>query len=286
MTRVGWWLVEILAKCLEPCEQDAVLGDFAESREHYSTALCHVLGLIIRRQITLLSDWRPWLAIVGIGGAAGFFLSQFLFRVNVDVGQQLLAYRAYGVNYSTGLTVEQDVVFLLCNLAALLVWSWACAFLLASLSGRAAWLTWPMFYLIVLNSALARFVWSGNIVMRGVRPLPLLLSTLLPISIGGILFIASAAWGAVTGSRKKVLPLGLAKRLMAIAASITVLAVWITIMKDQARANWSEGVLQPVPLLSQIWPFMFVSWPAAYILGMAQRSCSSVKKRGDLSLGE
>ena len=33
MTRIYWWLVDLLSRTLEPDERDAVRGDFAESGE-------------------------------------------------------------------------------------------------------------------------------------------------------------------------------------------------------------------------------------------------------------
>ncbi len=46
------------------------------------------------------------------------------FRLNADLGQQLMAYRKFGVHFETGLTARQDLEYLLCLAGALLVWSW------------------------------------------------------------------------------------------------------------------------------------------------------------------
>lgn len=75
MTRICWWLVNIVSRLLEPDERDAVRGDFAESSETGGRALRDVLGLVVRRQVTLWKDWRPWLALAGLVGPLGMLLS-------------------------------------------------------------------------------------------------------------------------------------------------------------------------------------------------------------------
>jgi len=157
MTRLCWQLVETLSRMLDPDERQAVRGDLAESGVSVVTALRDLLGLIVRRQVGLWTVWQPWLALFGVCGLAGVPLSRIAFRLNVDLGLQLMAYR-HGAHFGTSLTPDQDMAFLLCLTVALLVWSWTCGFVLGSLSGRAVWLTWSVFYLIVLDSAWARFV--------------------------------------------------------------------------------------------------------------------------------
>src|SRR6185503_6548406 len=75
MIRICWWLVDIVSRALEPNEQDAVRGDFAESGESSGQALRDVLGLVVRRQAALWNDWRPWLVLVGLIVPLGMLLS-------------------------------------------------------------------------------------------------------------------------------------------------------------------------------------------------------------------
>jgi hypothetical protein len=114
MTRVCWRLVDILSRMLEVEERQAVRGDLAESGESIGRALRDVLGLIVRRQIGLWTEWQPWLALLGVACLAGVPLSRTLFRFNVDLAQQLMAYEQYGVHFGTLLTPQQDMAFLLC----------------------------------------------------------------------------------------------------------------------------------------------------------------------------
>ena len=171
MRRLNRWLLRVLARGLEPAERDVVLGDVMESGEGAVAAMRDVLGLIVRRQVGLWKVWQPWVALFGIGCLVGVPLSQIVFRLNVGLGQQLKTYFKWGVHYGTGLTVQQDIAFLLCLTIALLVWSWTCGFVLGSLSGRTVWFTWAVFYILVLDSATARFAFCPAILSCVIRDL-------------------------------------------------------------------------------------------------------------------
>jgi hypothetical protein len=276
--RFGWWLLGILAHGLEPVERDVVLGDLAESGEGMGAAMRDLLGLIARRQVSLWTSWRPWLALFGVSCLAGVPLSRIVFRLNGDLRQQLMAYHKYGVHFETGLTAQQDLAFLLCLAGALIGWSWTCGFVLGSLSGRAAWLTWSVFYLVVLNSAWARFVLAGNIILRDPRPLQLLIGTTLlligttlPLSIAALLFSFPALFGVFVGVRRRALPMRLAYLLASVITILTILTTWTSGWYERAYEVWSGGVWPGVSWPMRLLPFLLVSWPAAYLFATAYR---------------
>jgi hypothetical protein len=271
MTRVGGWLLSVLASALEPAEHEVVLGDVAESGGGIGAAVRDLLGLIVRRQAGLWMVWRPWLALIGISGLAGIPLSRIAFRLNVDLGQQLMAYQKFGVHFETGLTVRKDLEYLLCLASALLLWSWMCGFVLGSLSGRAVWLTWSVFYLVSLDSAWARFVLFGNLVLRDPQPLRLLMAVTLPLSIAGLLFSIPALFGAVLGVRRRILPLRHAYLLGAAVAILTILTIWMSGWYENAHVVWSGGAWPPVSWQTRLLPFLLVSWPAVYLVATAYR---------------
>lgn len=264
MMRLGV-LLDILACCLEPAERDMVLGDIAESGEGIGAAMRDLLGLIVRRQASLWTFWRPWLALFGVSCLAGVPLSRIAFGLNVELGQQLMAYHKYGVHFETGLTAHQDLAFLLCLVGALVVWSWTCEFVLGALSGRAVWLTWSVFYLVVLNSAWARFVLAGNIILRDPRPLRLVLVTTLPLSIAALLFSFPALFGAFVGGRRRVLLMRHAYLLASVVTIFTILTTWTSGWYESAHEVWSGGVWPGVPWPMRLLPFLLVSWPTAYL---------------------
>jgi len=256
MMRLGWWSLSFVARTLEPPERDAVLGDLAESGASFGLAMRDLLGLVVRRQVGLWASWRPWLALFGVCGLAGLSLSRIVFRLNVDLYK-------YAAHYATSLTASQEVAFLLYLASALLVWSWTCGFVLGSLSGRAVWLTWSVFYFVVLDSAWARF----GIVLRMLDSLQgtlrLLMATTLPLSIAALLFLFPALFGAFVGVRWRILPVRHTYLIGSVNVALAILATWATGWYDPAHlpAGW-PGVPWPVRLLR----FLLVSWPAAYLL--------------------
>jgi hypothetical protein len=278
MTRLGWWLLSVLARALEPAEREVVLGDVAESGEGIGAAIRDLLGLIVRRQAGLWTLWRPWLALFGVSCLAGAPLSRIAFRLNVDLGQQLRAYHRYGVHFETGLTAHQDIAFLACLAGALLIWSWSCGFVLGSLSGGAAWLTWSVFYLVVLDSAWARFVLVGNIILRNPQPLGLLMAAILPLSIGALVFSFPAIVGAFAGVRRRVLPVRHAYLLGSAITIITILMTWTTGWYETAHEVWSGGVWRGISWPMRLAPFLIVSWPAAYLFVTAYQQHTEERK--------
>jgi hypothetical protein len=272
---VNSWLLGILARALEPSERQAVLGDIAESGQRIFPALRDLLGLIIRRQVALWAHWQPWLALLGIGGLTAFPLSRIVFRFNVSFGQQLNAHRKYGVHFGTGLTAGQDIAFLICLAVALIVWSWVSGFVLGSLSGRAVWITWSVFYLVVLDEAWLRFVLSGNIILRDPQPFWLFLTSTLPLSIAGLLSSVPALCGALLGVRRRTLPSRRAWLLAGTVAVLTILMTWMSGWYETAHEIWSGGTWPAVSLMATLLPFLLVGWPAAWLCVKTQAPLSN-----------
>jgi hypothetical protein len=271
MTRISWWLVDILSRALDANEREAVCGDLAESGKSVGAAMRDVLDLVLHRQIGLWTEWQPWLALLGIACLAGVPLSGIVFRLNVDLGQQLTAYYTYGVHFGTLLTPQQDIAFLICLAVALLVWSWTCGFVLGSLSGRAVWLTWSVFYLMVLDCATVRFILSGNIILRDPQPLRIMIAAILPLNPAILLFSVSSLWGASMGVRRRVLPRRTAYALASAITIFTILVTWMGGWYETAHELWSNGAWHGDSWATRLWPFLVVSWPITYLLTVANR---------------
>jgi hypothetical protein len=282
MTRLAWWLLSFVARALEPSEREVVLGDLAESGAGFGLAVRDLLGLVVRRQVAVWTSWRPWLALFGICGLAGLSLSRIVFRLDVDLNK-------YSAHYGTSLEPREEVAFLLLLAGALLVWSWTCGFVLGSLSGRATWLTWSVFYLVVLDSAWARFVLAGNIILRNPRTgeamldslrgaLRFLMAATLPLSIAAVLFVLPALFGAFAGVPWRILPGHRTYLIGSANIALAMLATWATGWYDPAHlpAGW-PGVPWPVRLL----PFLLVSCPAAYLF--VSSSPAATRQKDDTS---
>jgi hypothetical protein len=278
MPRVCWRLVDILSRMLDADERQAVRGDLAESGDCSGRALRDVVGLIVRRQTGLWAEWQPWLALLGVACLAGVPLSRILFRFNVDLSQQLMAYQQYGVHFGTLLTPQQDIAFLLCLAVALLVWLWTCGFVMGSLSGRAIWLTWSVFYLMVLDSAWVRFVLSGSIILRNAGLLRLFMAVTVPLNIPSLLFVLSGLCGAFLGVRRRVLPLRAAYVLASAITILTILTTWMSGWYETAHEVWSGGAWHGVSWPMRMLPFVLVSCPVAYLLVTANRQTTSDKQ--------
>jgi hypothetical protein len=76
--KLSKWLINKIARTLEPELRDAVVGDVAELQMPDRRAVCELLGLVLRRQAPLWKTWRPWLALVGIVGPSVCFSARFL----------------------------------------------------------------------------------------------------------------------------------------------------------------------------------------------------------------
>src|SRR5258707_1093396 len=161
----------------------------------------------------------------------------------------------------------QEVAFLLCLAGALTVWSWTCGFVLGSLSGRAVWLTWSVFYFVVLDSAWARFVLTGRIILRNPRTheallhslqgtLRVLMATTLPLSIAALVCLFPALFGAFVGVRRRILTVHHAYLIGAVNTALTILTTWSTGWYDPAHlpARWPG-----VPWSTRLLPFLLVS---------------------------
>lgn len=271
MMRFCWRLLDILSGMLDADERQAVRGDLAESGESIVRAIGDVLGLIVRRQIGLWTEWQPWLALLGVACLAGLPLSRILLRFNVDLSQQLMAYRIYGVHFGTLLSPQQDVAWLLCLAIALLLWSWTCGFVLGSLSGRAVWLTWSVFYLMVSDSAWVGFILSGNIIVRDPQPLRMSMAVTLPLNPAAFLFSLSALSGAFMGIRRRVLPWRGAYVLASAITIVTIFVTWMSGWYETAHEVWSGGAWHGDSWTTRLLPFVVVSWPITYLLATANR---------------
>jgi hypothetical protein len=265
MTHFCWCFVDILSRMLETDERDAVLGDLAESGATGGQALRDVMGLVVRRQAALWKDWQPWLALTGLVGIAGVLLSEIAFQFDAAIDLQVRTYWRHGVHFGTGLSVGQDVVYLVCLFLALFSWSWASGFVLGSLSGRATWLTGTLFCLVVQNSFIVRLLLPGSTAFRGAT-FSGIVHLALSMSVPMVPFLLAAIWGMNRGAQLRALRFQQAVLLAAIIVVLTSLVTWTTGWYETVREFWSEGAWHAIPWPRRLLPLATVSWPVAYIL--------------------
>jgi hypothetical protein len=281
MTRVCWLLVETVSRLLDQSERDVVRGDLAECGVRPGRALREVAGLVIRRQVALWADWRPWLAIASIVIPIGVLLSHasrwWGIITGVDVANywvlwdfSYLAYPGYRND------VIRTAVWLGAAWCALAGWSWTSGFVVGRLSRRTLWLIVSLFALVVFAGTLG----TGTVVHRAPNP-PLqyhLILVVFPRLARTFLVILPMALGALRGSQRPVLPLGATVFGVLLLAGASVLV-------SQGLENsivFGRGLAPPDPgpdgfVVSADdprpwWPLSFVMmWPAAYVLAVAGR---------------
>ncbi len=62
-------LIHVVSQALEHNEREAVLGDLADCGTPALRALADISGLVLRRQLALWVDWKPWGSLGGRRGS-------------------------------------------------------------------------------------------------------------------------------------------------------------------------------------------------------------------------
>lgn len=132
MTNLGWRLVELLAQQLAPAEREAALGDLIEMRTTAWQGIGEISGLVVRRQLQLWRNWRPWLVAPGLAFPCSLMLMGFSFGISIELRNLF----SWGGHLSYSPARPQEGVAILCQIVVLLICSWAAGFTVESLSRR------------------------------------------------------------------------------------------------------------------------------------------------------
>jgi hypothetical protein len=194
-------LVEFAGRPLDRDERDAVVGDSLEAGDSAWQALFGVLGLVLRRQISLWKSWRPWLAVFVFGVPR----TVLLMYVSVSVTCTFDRLMGFQISHWAP-TGHEGFALLLCHIFLLIAWSWTSGFTLGSLSPRTLWLNATLGLFLALYFA-NHFRHFGSASIANLSP---------------FLFLVPAIWGVRQGVRTVRLRRGLAFLL---AATITVLMI-------------------------------------------------------------
>jgi hypothetical protein len=268
-------LVELSARCLEPDERAAVLGDILELNETGRKALRGILGLIIRRQIALWKDWHPWLVLLGLVAP----VCPMLFIVTSDVTSPLFrdmeTYWRFGSLYSSGMTLGEELFRSFILALGLLLWSWTSGFVLGRLSRKTLWLTGTLYFAC----------WTIPLILHllFVRRFP---TVVLLVALQCVASLCLFVFPSIKGfrhARRQALPFGQAALLTLSILCFTVLATWIGGWPAAAVTRWAGGPWDP----SNGWPsrllfYGILAWPVAYLLLTAKPNpFAKLKKHGE-----
>ena len=276
MRRFGSVLADLAATLLEPQERDVVRGDLAECGVNGWRAFHEVLGLVARRQAALWSDWRPWIAVIAIVVPIGLMLSYAsrwwadAYAIDIQIYTQLwdISYLKY-----PGWPRELALVFWsgTISAAALAGWSWACGYVLASLSRRTVWTAIALLALILFLGTLG----TATIARANAGAFTgHFFGVVFPRLIRFFLVMLPALWGTHCYQRASVSRWMLATGAVALIALTLVAAPFLESSMTLGRGVYLSGaVLGPdnavgtADDLRPLWPISLVMvWPAVAIL--------------------
>ncbi len=258
-------LAMLASRALDAGEREVVIGDLIESGESNSRALTNVLGLVIRRQLQLWTAWKPWFALIGVAGVSGFNLGLILSSVGFSIDLELRSWQRYGVAYNTGVTSLKDqLVQVVVQAAAIVCWTAVNSSLLKRISGRAAWLTVPLFCFMVVDSGLVFGLLRGSIGWHANTPWWVPLFWLLPLQPRRfILLVLLFVIPAIVGVRSRL------RALIPITVLFTIAAAALGEIRAHDLERFSSGVFQATPWPLVIAPYVLASWPCVVRLRSA-----------------
>lgn len=283
MTRIAWWMVEVLSRVLEDDEREVVRGDLAECSTSAGHALREVVGLIVRRQIALWFGWRPWLALTTVTIPIGVLLSHVSRSWGEGAAEGILLYgRLWDLSYLANPGWRADLIsFSIGTAAALLAligWSWTSGFVLSRLSRPTAWLTVTMLCLVVVTGT-----WGTNTIAHLHRDHGFSLQhhvtfVVFPRLLRTFLVMVPVVWGARWGLRNRALRLVPTVIGVLLLSSVTLAAS----RGLEGSMSFGRGVLPAdkgpdgfVVSEDDPRPLWFLSlvmlWPATYVLAEASR---------------
>jgi hypothetical protein len=137
MTSTSWPLVQVATRLLEPDEREAVLGDLLEAGEGGWSGLPGVLGLVVRRQLQLFRNWRPWAASFGLTLPGSLLLMGF--SVSIASICECLAHHKVLIE-SPG-AIDEAFISLFCRGLLLIGGSWVCGYVVGSVSRKTLWMS-------------------------------------------------------------------------------------------------------------------------------------------------
>lgn len=279
MTRLSWWLVDVVSHLLDEHEREVVHGDLTECGCHPGRALREVLGLVVRRHAASWLDWRPWFAMVTIVIPIGFVLSHTSRYWGVRTAMDVMNYwTLWDFTYLTYPGWRHDLIDVVVirglECLALVGWAWTTGFVLSRLSPRTAWTTMTLFCVVLIVGTL------GSVTNAQVRSMQTLQGhvvwLVVPRLLRTFLVMLPAFWGAQRGRR--IAPLSLVQAVIGV-----LLLAWITAFASHGTEGaliFGGGLIRPEPgpdgaigSEDDPRPLWFVSlvmiWPAIYVLATA-----------------
>lgn len=279
MSRLCWWLVDVVSRALEAGERDAVRGDLAECGEAGGAALRDVLGLVLRRQAALWKDWRPWLALAGLVVPLGMLLS---IVSRGTAGGSAVYVWLYANNWDRALLKDAgfwrvfagSVTFVFARCLRLVCWSWTAGFVIGFVSRRSVPACGVLFCLMLaFGEILGAPRYFAHLLRDIHRTLPsdangpvfalAFYREMFPLIVQGGLVALPSLWGMRQGAGagrfpamlRIVLWIGALGALTALMTETPGAGLLLTHWRPSTWPGWQIHLLQLV-----------VYWPMAYLV--------------------
>jgi hypothetical protein len=243
VSRLWVRLRDALLRSLDPAEREAVFGDFVELAMTDRQVLKSLLGLVMRRQLSLWKHWNPWFGFVAIILPVCASLATQSNPLSEGIWSGLVLWLHHGPTSYTGLTLAANWARFCFQSIALGTWSWTGGFALGILSRRTIWVSGGLFFVLYVAFAISaaplfyRILW-----LKWWAWLPLLMIFLfvfLPAGCG--------LWHS-KNTRNMKLPRTVLLTLWTMTMS--GLSLWTRTWDQAAMDNWSRG--RPALTLSQL----------------------------------
>lgn len=181
LSGLGRRCIEVAAGLLTPAEREAVLGDLAEMNVAARSGMADVLGLVVRRQLQLLMNWRPWAALFGLTVPG----SLLLMGVSVSFSSMSERLVDHKIFLGSSHALREFFVQFICRGLLLIGGSWVCGFVLGSIARKTLWISiavscFPCLFCLVRfrEPSLSRFclflfllpaIWGLRHALRAIR---------------------------------------------------------------------------------------------------------------------
>lgn len=134
---IAWRCIEAAAGLLTPLEREVVLGDLAETDLGACRGLADVFGLVVRRQLQVLTGWRPWAAVFGLTVPGSLLLMGYSVSVS-SIYESVIAHK---ILLGATPVMDEPFIQLLWRGLLLIGGSWICGFVVGTMARRTLWLS-------------------------------------------------------------------------------------------------------------------------------------------------
>ncbi len=217
------------------------MGDLIEAGEGAWRAMFAVLGLVLRREATVLKTWRPWIAALGLSVPCSFLLMGA--SVSVSAALQRIVASSHGpVAHPLG----SLWLSLIPQTLLLMGWSWTGGFVVSTVSRRTLWVS-TVSCLLPCVFCLSRF---------RVESLS---------SFCLFIFLLPAVWGARDGLR-----IGRISRASAMPLAVAMTLLTVSTLHIRGEPWWNP----PRCLIA-----MALTWPAWYLVAISTKTRQKLDTR-------